>query len=211
MSLKTAISFCVVLAAAYYAWLGFREADTRGWNSPPNAGTSPSPQSGSAPSASAPSGFARQSWSRYNLGRATLECPCAMSPVADQRNPQQKQIAVLDRYKGGTQTYGISFTHAYYPQLRGEIMLDKFSRVMDLVAPQYDFSRYPSTSGAIMINGVRARRFDFDHVENSFRRHIRYVFFSKGNQAWAIGVESRIDTPEIEQIFQKIAYSLRPD
>jgi len=90
-------------------------------------------------------------------------------------------------------------------------MLDAFSRLLDLQAPGLDVSRYPSQSGAVIINGLRARRFDFDQLKDSVIHRVRYVVFTKGNQAWGISVDCIEDTPEVEQTFLKMADSLRPD
>jgi hypothetical protein len=125
--------------------------------------------------------------------------------------PREKQILRLDRFKGATQACEITFAHATYPQLRGEFMLDAFSRLLDLQAPGLDVSRYPSQSGAVIINGLRARRFDFDQLKDSVIHRVRYVVFTKGNQAWGISVDCVEDTPEVEQTFLKMADSLRPD
>ena len=212
------LSFFFVLATAYFGWMGFREADVRGWSTPPKkrASASPpaqpaspgapstSPSVASRPSASETAGLP---WSRFSLGNATIESPLALSPIADERTAQQKQLEIVDKYKGATSAYAITFGHHFFPQLRGEIMLETFSRAVEITGA----TRYPSTTGAVIINGLRARRFDFDHRVASGGQHVRLVVFSKGNQAWAVQVESRQDTLEAEEIFQRMAYSLRPN
>jgi len=215
MSLRTIVLWCAVLAVAYYLWAGAGNSGSRG----STKGTSPSTAHGSYSwsSLAAPvvdffsSGSSRPSWSRVDLGRATLDCPCELAPVADTRTPQEKQFMWLDKFKGATQTCEIAYEHASIPRLRGEIMLDTFSRMLDVQAPGLDFSRYPSQTGAVILNGLRARRFDFDHLKDSVVHRARFVIFSKGNQAWGIGVECAEDTPEAEQTFLKMANSLRPD
>jgi hypothetical protein len=219
MSLRTIVSWCAVLVIAYYIWTGLGNAGAHGWNSPRGNGASASTAHASSSwfSFAAPvveffsPASSRPSWSRFNLGRATLDCPCALAPVPDPRSPEQKQRVWLDEFKGTTDACEITYAHALYPELRGEFMLDTFSHILDSLAPGHDYSRYPTQTGAVILNGLRARRFDFDRLKNSAIYRARYVFFSKGNQVWAIGVECAQDSPEVEQTFLKMADSLRPD
>jgi hypothetical protein len=220
MSLRTIVSWCAVLVIAYYIWTGLGNAGARGWNSPRGYGASTSAAHASSSwfSFAVPvaeffsPGSSRPSWSQFNLGRATLDSPCVLDPVPDTRSPQQKQYVWLDQFKGTTtDACEITYAHALYPQLRGEFMLDTFSHILDALAPGSDYSRYPSQTGAVILNGLRARRFDFDRLKDSTIYRARYVFFSKGNQVWSIGVECAHDAPEVEQTFLKMANSLRPD
>jgi hypothetical protein len=209
MSPRTIGSLLIVLAAVWYGWSGFQQAESHKRDPLPKKAfaASPSPPT-FIPGLPDP---AKRSWPRLNIGRATIECPVGLNPVALQRTEAQRRVADLEQYTGMAPAYGVSFTHAFFPLLRGELMLDTFSRALNSVLPQYDFTRYPSTSGAVMVNGLRARRFDLDRVERSTRMHNRLVVFTKGNQAWVIEVISKEDSADGEQIFQRIAYSLKPD